>query len=52
MFLQKATTVKDFAKEKQSDSAKNGFLKLVVYNLAIFLFSLFQIFLLYKRYKL
>lgn len=38
MFLQKATMVKDFAKEKQSDSVKIGLSKLVVYNVAIFLF--------------
>lgn len=40
--LQRAITVQDFANKRQSDSVKVVSTKLSVYNLAIFLFSLFQ----------
>lgn len=50
--LKKATKVDDFVNKKQSDSIKIGFAKFLVRNLAISLFSLFQILLLHKHYKL
>lgn len=50
--LKKATKVEDFVNKKQSDRVKIGFAEFLAYNLAIFLFSLLQILLLYKHKQL
>lgn len=50
--LKKAMMVEDFINRNQNDSVKIGFAKFLAYSLAISLFSLLKILLLYKHYKL